>query len=195
MKRIDMTHLAVAAALAMPAAAVAKDSPLAGLLDGIKAFATYNYKGGVSAGRAAGIPATPNLFGVVDIELDFAAIAAARVAAGQAALGAADVLELIPVRAGTLVLLAGVQTTKVEGAACTFDLGDGADPNGFVDNHDANALGWSASLATVAYSIAVGGGRLYTADDTIDLIVDSAATDVNVTRVFALMVDMRQYRS
>lgn len=193
MKRIDMTHLAVAAALASaPAAALPRDLPFAGL---ISQLATYNYKGGVVNGLAAGMPATPNLFGIVDIELDFAAIAAARVAAGQTALGAADVLELIPVRAGTLVLLAGMQTTKVEGAAATFDLGDGATPAGYVSNHDGNALGWSFSGATVTYSLALAGGKLYTADDTVDMIVDSASVDVAVLRVFAVMLDLRQYRS
>jgi hypothetical protein len=157
-------------------------------------FATYNYKGGYVGGSNTGPVSTPGVFSVSDIKLDFAAIAAARVAAGQAAIGAADVLELFGVRSGIWVPAVFAQTTKVEGAAATGDLGDGATAAGFISNHDMNALGFSSSLITTTYSLATAGGKLYTADDTIDLVVDSASVDVAVVQLFVLMVDIRAYR-
>lgn len=196
MKRINMTHLAVAAALAAPAAMWPAMADMGRLL---KHNVTYPYWGGKPGGAAAGLYAhgnvrTPGLVNVVNVPLDFAAIAAARVAAGQAALGAADVLELIPVKTGTFVLLAGIEVTTVEGAAATVDLGDGASAAGYVSNADLNALTYVASLVTSAYSVAVGGGKLYTTDDTIDMVLDNASIDVAVCRVFAVTCDVRNYR-
>ena len=194
MKRINLTHLAVAAALSGPMASL---PALAGLERLTKMDVTYPYWGGKSGGSAAGLfsyaagAVAGNRVHIANIVLDFAAIAAARSAAGQAALGAADVLELIPVRAGTYVPVTAIEVTKVEGAACTMDLGDGASAAGYLSNVDANALTYVASLVTSAYSVAVGGGKLYTTDDTIDLVLDSAGTDVAVVRVCALMVDLR----
>lgn len=157
-------------------------------------MATYNYKGGVNAGTAAGQIPTPGAFSVVDIKLDFAAIKTDRANKSQTALAAADVLELIPVRAGTWVPAAFMQTTTVEGAAATFDLGDGATAAGFISNHDGNAIGWSSNLITTTYSVATAGGKLYTADDTVDVIVDNNNVDVAVLQVFAILVDLRAYR-
>lgn len=197
MKRINLTHLAVAAALAVPGFAPAKGGPSMDEL--IRQAVTYPYHGGVQGGAAAGLfaagqVATPGLFSVVDVKLDFAAIAAARVAAGQAAIGAADVLELIPVRAGTWVQLVALQVTTAEGAAATADMGDGTTPAGYLSNVDLNAIGFTGSLITSTYSVAVGGGKLYAADDTIDMVVDSASVDVAVVQAFAVLVDLRNYR-
>jgi len=193
MKRIDLTHLAVAAAFAAsPFGALAAMN--GGPLDFLKDKATYPYYGGVPGTGAAGQPATPGVFSVVDIKLDFAAIAAARVAAGQAAIGAADVLELIPVRPGTWVPFAALQVVTAEGAVATADLGDGVTPAGFISNGDLNVVGWSSNLITTVYSLATAGGKLYTATDTIDLVVDSASVDVAVLHLFAVLVDLRQYR-
>ena len=166
----------------------------AAMLPGVH-YATYNYKGGVSGGQAAGLVQQPGMFTVVDVQFDFAKIAAARSAAGQAALGAADVLEVVTVLAGTWVPAVFMQTVKVEGAAATFDAGDGATAAGYISNHDGNALGWSSNLITTTYSVATAGGKLYTADDTIDIVVDSASVDVAQLRLIVVAVDLRTYRT
>lgn len=157
-------------------------------------FATYNYKGGVLGGTGAGPTFSHQPFSVAEIKMDFAAIAADRAAAGQAAIGAADVLELFGIKAGIWVPVVAIQTVTAEGAAATCDLGDGTSAAGYASNHDLNAVGWSSSLATVALSLATAGGKLYTADDTIDMVVDSASVDVAVANVFVTMVDLRRMR-
>lgn len=155
---------------------------------------TYNYKGGVLNGSAAGQVATPGLFSVVDVKLDFAAIAAERTAAGAAALVATDTLELIPVNAGEWIVAAFIDIDTAEGAACTVDLGDGDDPNGYIATGDINATTPLSSLVTVGYSVATAGGRRYAAADTVDLLLNSNGTDTAVIHVKAVAVDLRSYR-
>ena len=56
-----------------------------------------------------------------------------------------DVVQLFDVPAGTYVFTAAGDVEAVEGAAGTFDLGDGDDPDGYLAGADANALGKSCS--------------------------------------------------
>lgn len=172
------------------AAALAVSAALAAMFPAM--HATYNYKGGTLGGTAEGLVYSPEKYSVAEIVLNFATIAAARIAAGQAALGAADVLQVCGVKAGTYVPLVALQVSTVEGATCTADVGDGDDPDGFLNDTDLNALGRTASLVTTAYSVAVGGGKWYNADDTIDLVTNSAATDVAVVTLFIPMWDFRR---
>jgi hypothetical protein len=157
-------------------------------------WATYNYKGGIIGGTATGPTYNGMGFCVVEVQVDFAAIAAARVAAGSAAIGATDVLELVGVKAGTWVPMTALQVVTAEGAVATADIGDGATAAGFISNGDLNVVGWSSSLITTTYSLATAGGKLYTADDTIDMVVDSASVDVAVAHLFVPMVDLRKVR-
>jgi hypothetical protein len=39
--------------------------------------------------------------------------------------------------------------------------------------------------------VAVGGGKLYAADDTIDAVLNTAAIDVAVARLATVFVDLR----
>jgi hypothetical protein len=162
---------------------------------GLMSELTYSYQGGVSGNSTAAAPVFSNAgHSVMEVNLDFAAIAAARIAAGQAALGAGDILQLIGVSAGIKVHAVTLQVTTAEGAVSVCDVGDGADPNGFLAAADLNVVGWTSSLVTTPYSIAVGGGRLYTADDTIDFVVTTAATNVAVCRLAVEMSDLRSSR-
>lgn len=163
-------------------------------LPGMGHYATYNYKGGVSAGVAGGVVNSPGVVNVVDIIFDFAKIAAARVAAGQAALAATDVLQVITVQAGYFVPACFLQTLTAEGAAGTVSMGDVATAAGFINAHDLNTVGWSSSLITTAYSLATAGGKLYTAADTINLTINTNAIDVARARMIAVVVDLTQYR-
>lgn len=197
--RIDMTKYsakrsALATVMAIAALAPTGIHTLLAKL-GVAQELTYNYRGGYPAGTNTGVPGIPVNMSIANIRLDFAKIAVDRAAAGQAALGAADVLELFAVPAGVWVPAAFIQTTKVEGAAATFDLGDGVTPAGFISNADGNALGWAHSLVTTTYSLATAGGKLYTAADSIDLVIDSAATDACVLQILVAMVDLTSYRS
>lgn len=157
--------------------------------------ATYAYKGGYASGVNTGMPAAGYSVSVADIRLDFAAIATARTAAGQTALAAADILQLIELPAGVYVPVAVLQCITAEGETATADLGDGAQVAGYLDDFNCNTAGWGFSGVTTAYSVAVGGGKLYTAADTIDLLLNTAAFNVAVVGVRVACVDMRNQRS
>lgn len=157
-------------------------------------WATYNYKGGVLAGTATGPTYSEGKLTVAEVKLDFAAIAAARVAAGAAAIAATDILQFVGVPAGTYVPMVGAQTSTVEGAVATVSIGDGTDDDGFLSLFDLNALGRTGSLATTAFSVAVGGGKWYNADDTIDCLVNNNAVDVAVLSLYVSQVDLRKIR-
>ena len=127
------------------------------------------------------------------VEMDFAAITAARLAAGATALGAGDILQAIPVPAKTFVISAGIDVTTAEGATQTFDLGDGTDPDGYLDGVDGNAVaGYGPTHVltegTPNVIIGLGKGKYYSAADTIDLVQVNAC-DTAVVRVWAVMID------
>ena len=85
--------------------------------------ATYNYKNGVLNGTAEGPVYSPERFSVQEVKLDFAAIAAARIAAGSAAIANTDILQVVNVKAGCWVPAVGLQVSTVEGAALTVSVG------------------------------------------------------------------------
>lgn len=157
-------------------------------------WVTYGYKGAVFGGTAAGMTYNPVGFAVAEVKLDFPAIALARAAAGQVALAATDILEVVGVKAGTWVPMVAAQVVTAEGEAATIGVGDGTTPSGFISAGDANALGWLHSLVTTTYSLATAGGKLYTADDTIDVLLNTAAFNVAVIHLFVPMVDLRRSR-
>lgn len=118
---------------------------------------------------------------VVEVALNFATIAAARSAAGAAALAATDTLEVIPVPAGALVLAVGVQVTTAEGATATMDVGDSGSSTRYLSNADLNAVGHTASALTSPY--------LYTSASNIRITLDHSSIDAAVARVWAVIVD------
>lgn len=94
--------------------------------------------------------------------------------------GASDVLQLFDIKAGWRVDRVGVHVEVIEDSALTLDLGDDADPNGYLSAVDAAVLGYSeSSLAlTEGTPNAITGysdGKLYTADDTLDMVLSAAA--------------------
>lgn len=129
------------------------------------------------------------------VELDFVAITAARLAAGATALANGDVLEVLRIPAGTQVLAVGLNVTTAEGATLTVDVGDGVDPDGYLDGVNGNAVaGYSSTQVTIVegapntISPALGFGKYYAAADTIDVTVVNAA-DTAVMTVWAVVVD------
>jgi hypothetical protein len=127
----------------------------------------------------------------VEVVLDFAKIVAARSAASATALAAADTLQVMQVPANAVILHAGFEVTKVESTntTATFDLGfTGGSPaaaNAFGNDVASNALAWSWAAGTgLANPIIVG-----TSNDTIDLLINTAAPTDCILRCFAVVLN------
>lgn len=156
-------------------------------------MATYTDTLGFNKGSAA-LPADALLKSHrVEVVLDFPKIIAARAAAGATALAASDVLEVIPVPAGTVVNNVGMEVTTAAGVASTIAIGDGTAATGYLAATSVNATGWSGGapvLAAGAFSPTLSGGKLYSAADTIDVTIGTAVPAAAVVRVFAVLVDV-----
>ena len=149
-------------------------------------MATYNDGKGYKLGTgAAHVAKGINKVSTISVKLDFAAITTARAAAGLTALAATDVLEVIRVPANTLVTNVALNVTTAEGGTLTVDVGDGDDPDGYIDGVNANA---TAAYITVAGTAAYEQGKYYTAADTIDVVTVNAA-DTAVMTLTAVMID------
>lgn len=157
-------------------------------------MATYTDTLGFNKGTATTGPLPHdalNKVGVISVDLDFAAITTARSDAGATALGAGDILQVIDLPAKTHVLVAGIDVTTAEGGTLTLDLGDGGDPDGYLDGVDGNVATSYASALTLAEGTpntitGYSEGKYYSAADTIDLVMVNA-TDTAVMRVWALV--------
>lgn len=132
-----------------------------------------------------------NPFAVAKLEtlLDFAAIKAARAAAGAVALAAADTLQVLQIPAKCQVLAAGLEVVAVEttNTTATLDLGfTGGTPaaaNAFADDSATNALTFAA--VALAAPVTIG-----TTADTLDLLLNTAVPQNAKVRVFAIVVNL-----
>ena len=159
-------------------------------------MATYTDTLGYNKGSAGFHAKALNKVFVSEIIMDFAAITAARLAASATALGAGDILQALHVPAKTVVLKAGIEVVTAEGGTMTLDLGDGADPDGYLDGVDGNATagtGYASALAVAEGTpntiVGYSNGKYYDAADTIDIVQVNAA-DTMELRIWALMVDV-----
>jgi hypothetical protein len=149
-------------------------------------MATYNDGKGYNMGTgAAHVAAGINKVSSVTVDLNFATITTERAAAGLTALTSADILEVIKVPAQTLVTHVALEVTTAEGGTLTVDVGDGDNPDGYLDGVNANA---TAAYISVAGTDAFEQGKFYTAADTIDIVLNNAA-DAAVMKLTAVMVD------
>jgi hypothetical protein len=149
-------------------------------------MAAYTDSLGFNKGTAA-YPANVTDISKFEVTLDFAAIIAARLAAGATALAAADTLQVIALPAGSVVLSAGVNVTSAEttNTTATFDLGfTGGSPyaaNAYANDVASNATGLKASdLANPSVVVAA---------DTIDLLINTAVPANCVVKVFAIVAN------
>jgi len=123
----------------------------------------------------------------VEVTLDFEKIVAARSAAGATALAAADTLQVLPIPNGAVLLQAGaeVEEAEVTNTTGTFDLGfTGGSPaaaNAFANDIAINALSKTG--------VGLAAPILFTADDTLDILLNTAVGTNAVIRVWALLVD------
>jgi hypothetical protein len=148
-------------------------------------MATYTDSLGFNKGSAA-FPALVDFISKFDVVLDFAAINAARTAAGATALAAADVLQVINLPANAVVLSAGLEVVTTDASTATFDLGfTGGSPAA------ANVYANDAAIGTAGYSIAaLANPTAVGVADTIDLLINTAAPTTGKIRVFAVVADV-----
>jgi len=149
-------------------------------------MAAYTDSLGFNKGTAA-YPANVTDISKFQVELDFAAIIAARSAAGVAALAATDTLQVISLPAGSIVLSAGVNVTSAEttNTTATFDLGfTGGSP--YAANAYANDV---ASNATGLKAADLANPSVIVTADTIDLLLNTAAPVNCVMNVFAIVAN------
>lgn len=147
-------------------------------------MATYTDSLGFDKGNAAYGYSLPRVH-LIEVELDFAAITAARSAAGATALTDGDILEVISLPAKSMVLACGLDVTTTEGGTCTVDIGDGDDGDGYLDGVNANTI---ASYGPASATIGTGLQRYYAAADTIDLTMVNAM-DTAVVRLWAVVAN------
>jgi hypothetical protein len=101
--------------------------------------------------------------------------------------GTTGVHAVLKIPAGAYVERVVLIITTVEDSTCTFDLGDGADPNGYDDAINGETLGSAVSVGCVtslAGTDAYAEGKYYAAADTIDIDMDNAA-DTMVFKIVA----------
>lgn len=142
-----------------------------------------------SLGFNKGTAAYPDGSGISKfaVELDFAAIVAARAAAGATALVATDTLQVISLPAGSIVLSAGINVSSAEttNTTATFDLGfTGGSPaaaNVYANDVTSNSTGLKAAdLANPTVVVSA---------DTIDLLLNTAVPANCVLTVFAIVAN------
>ena len=136
---------------------------------------------------------------LIENTLDFAA----------ANRGAGDDSALLKVTAPSVVLFAGLEVLTLEGGTLTMDMGDDDDPNGYLDGVDGNDTIGDVYVSIKSYImtstlgdfdnegaisalnvLSLVGGKLYVANDTIDVVTVDAA-DLAKIRAFAQIFDLK----
>ena len=98
-------------------------------------------------------------------------------------LSAGDVIQMVKVPKGATPVYVAV--TGASTGVTTVTVGDGVDPNRFIDGYatSANAVQQAINVAYVPYT--------YTADDTIDVVVSAASVatvggSITMTAIFSM---------
>ena len=110
---------------------------------------------------------------------------------GDAGTAANDVLRVIDLPAETLVMEAGIEVLTALSGSVTMDLGitgstaGNHDPDMWVDGIDATATGHQVPDAVDAAPFLI-----CKVADTIDILVDSAASTAGKVRVWAILCDI-----
>ena len=148
-------------------------------------MADYTDTLGFNKGTAA-YPANVSDVSKFEVTLNFAAIKAARLAAGATALAATDTLQVINLPANSVVLAAGINVTSVEttNTTATLDVGfTGGTPaaaNAYGNDLVTNTLGLKA--ATVVPTVVATA-------DTIDILINTAVPENAVVKFFAFVAN------
>jgi hypothetical protein len=118
---------------------------------------------------------------VIEVDIDFKKIAAARVAAGVAALAAADTLEILKIPAGSVVLAGGGHLLRAEGGTATVDIGISGTTTQWLNNFNLNT--------TVGTSAATVTPQFYATETTILMTIDNNDTDNARAKFFFVVVN------
>lgn len=159
-----------------------------------------NYTDSIGFNKGSAVHRAPSGFSPIiraEVILDFEQIVAARSAAGATALAASDTLQVIQVPAYTRILHAGVEVLSPEttNTTGTVDLGlTGGDVDGWCDGLAINSAAGTVSVNGVENVASTQtSAATFSADDTLDLLLLTAApTDVKL-RVFAYMLPLQTY--
>lgn len=144
---------------------------------------TFTDSLGFNKGTAA-FPANTTEISKFEVKIDLAAVIAARLAAGATALAAADVLEAIPLPAGSVVLSAGCQVLEAEttNTTGTYSVGYGGATTAYTNALANNAL---------AYGITnLANPTVFATADTIDVLFNTAVGTNGVINVFAFVANV-----
>lgn len=139
---------------------------------------------GFNQGTAA-YPANVTEISKFEVTVDFAAVKAARTAAGATALAATDTMQIIKLPAGSVVLSAGMNVISAEtvNATATIDIGfTGGSPaaaNVYGNDLATNSTGLKAANAAAVTVVA--------AADTIDILLNTAVPENAVIKFFAFV--------
>lgn len=133
---------------------------------------------------SASFPADVTAISKFEVKIDLAAVIAARAAAGATALAATDVLEVIPLPAGSVVLSAGCQVIEAEltNTTGTYSVGYGGATAAFTSALANNALGYG--ITNLANPIP------FATADTIDVLFNTAVGTNGVINVFAIVANV-----
>lgn len=149
-------------------------------------MAAYTDSLGFNKGTAA-FPANVSEVSKFEVELDFAAIIAARAAAGATALAAADTLQVINLPAYSVVLAAGLNVVTVESTntTATFDFGyTGGTPaaaNVYCDDFACTAVAMDSDN--------LANPTVIKTADTIDILLNTAVPTNCVLKAWAIVAN------
>lgn len=148
-------------------------------------MAAYTDSVGFNKGTAAFPDSSP--VKKFEVELDFAAIVAARAAAGATALAAGDTLQVINLPAYCVVLAAGLNVVSAEttNTTATFDFGfTGGSPaaaNVYCDDFASNAVAMDSDN--------LANPTVIKTADTIDILLNTAVPANAVVKAWAIVAD------
>jgi hypothetical protein len=149
-------------------------------------MAAYTDTLGFNKGTAA-FPSNVTDISKFEVTVDFAAVKAARAAAGATALAAADTMQIISMPAGSVVLSAGmnVLTAETVNATATIDIGfTGGSP------YAANAYGNDLATNSTGLKAAdLANPSIVAAADTIDILLNTAVPENAVIKFFAVVAN------
>jgi len=141
---------------------------------------------GFNKGTAA-FPSNVTDISKFEVTVDFAAVKAARAAAGATALAATDTLQIISMPAGSVVLSAGMNviTAETVNATATIDIG-------FTGGSPAAANAYGNDLATNSTGLKaadLANPTIVAAADTIDILLNTAVPENAVIKFFAVVAN------
>jgi len=149
-------------------------------------MAAYTDSLGFNQGTAA-YPANVTEISKFEVTVDFAAVKAARAAAGATALAATDTMQIIKLPAGSVVLSGGmnVSTAETVNATATIDIG-------FTGGSPAAANVYGNDLATNSTGLKaadLANPTIVASADTIDILLNTAVPEDAVIKFFAFVAN------